>query len=355
MGRIYVAIFVIFVIFWIISLFNEPSSPIRKESLPEEERLTFEELVERYQLEFSDFLNRQTLSDFSWTYSVDNKTMSWIEIITRRHFQSNRSNEYYSNWIRKDLPFDLKKYSEYVRSEIEKREKDLIIQKRNKDAEIAKEKRNSEIASHEKFAQEFMARDIVESFFEISYRKVKSLDEYGDEQWDKFDEEFERILKKTNLIDVEEGEKSVLRTLLLNKFKEYILEKDKNKLGINNFSSLSGVDFENFIVKDLKEKGFEKVSGTKASGDQGADVLFEYDGVKYVIQSKRWKSKVGNKAIQEVHSAVVFYNRDVGIAVTTSAFTPSARELAIKVGVILIEGSELHMIEDIIKKNNKKA
>jgi len=86
---------------------------------------------------------------------------------------------------------------------------------------------------------------------------------------------------------------------------------------------------------------YANVRGTPVTGDQGADLLANKDGKKIVIQAKRYDGAVGNKAVQEVVSAVSFYSADEGWVITNSTFTKSAKELAQKTGIHLVDGFEL--------------
>src|SRR4029079_3746662 len=103
---------------------------------------------------------------------------------------------------------------------------------------------------------------------------------------------------------------------------------------------LSGVEFETWIAKLLKERGFE-VQGTPITGDQGADLIAKKDGRTIIIQAKCYQGTVGNKAVQEVISALAYYGGDEGWVVTNSFFTPSAKALAQKSNVKLIDGHHL--------------
>jgi restriction system protein len=85
------------------------------------------------------------------------------------------------------------------------------------------------------------------------------------------------------------------------------------------------VDFEVYLTRLLKKLGFEDVTGTSATGDQGADLLAKKDGRKIAIQAKRYKGRVGNEAVQEVVGALKFYKADEGWVITSGRFTQSAR------------------------------
>lgn len=113
-----------------------------------------------------------------------------------------------------------------------------------------------------------------------------------------------------------------------------------------DFDNMDGHEFENFCATLLKQNGFKSVSVTKASGDQGIDILATKDGIKYGIQCKCYSSEVGNKAVQEAFSGKTFYNRHVGVVLTNNYFTSSAKELAEKNGIILWDRKQLlKMIE----------
>jgi restriction system protein len=57
--------------------------------------------------------------------------------------------------------------------------------------------------------------------------------------------------------------------------------------------------------------------------------------------AKCYQGSVGNKAMQEVISAVTYYGGDEGWVITNSFFTPSSKALARKSKVKLIDGEHL--------------
>jgi hypothetical protein len=117
-------------------------------------------------------------------------------------------------------------------------------------------------------------------------------------------------------------------------------QKENPAIGIE-LSNLSGNAFENWVSKFLNETGFTDIQGTPATGDQGADFIAKRDGKTIVIQAKRYKGPVGNTAVQEVIAATHYYRGDEGWVITNSTFTRSARSLADRSGVILIDGKML--------------
>jgi Restriction endonuclease len=218
---------------------------------------------------------------------------------------------------------------------------------------------------------------LVERFLEIAERKVSLLDDYGDENWDALPKEINTCLLKLAATDNsgniylqhqlweqtkadftrstvpmprkwqslkknEPLEKYVwLRAQLEVEFRTFHEEQKQQPADASSLDSLSGSDFEGYLVKILKEKGFEDVRGTAMTGDQGADLIAKKDGKTVVIQAKRWRAPVGNKAVQEVVGAINFYGADEGWVITSGTFTPFAKALAQKNRVRLIDGYAL--------------
>lgn len=110
-----------------------------------------------------------------------------------------------------------------------------------------------------------------------------------------------------------------------------------------------GFEFEDYVGRLFKKLGYN-VEQTKLSGDQGADLIIEKDGIKTVIQTKLYSQPVGNKAVQEVVGAIAYYEADAGAVVTNSTFTSSAIELANKNNVELIDKDVLASFIDTASK-----
>ena len=97
---------------------------------------------------------------------------------------------------------------------------------------------------------------------------------------------------------------------------------------------MTGVQFEEFCAALLEKHGY-KVSFTKASGDQGVDLIAVKNGVKYAIQCKRYDNKVGNAPVQQVYAGTKIYGCSVPIVMTNSFFTSGAKRAASVTGVQL--------------------
>lgn len=98
---------------------------------------------------------------------------------------------------------------------------------------------------------------------------------------------------------------------------------------------MEGHEFEYYCAGLLRERGFLEVEVTKGSGDYGADILAEKDGVTYAIQCKRYDVPVGVAAIQEAYAGRDYYDRMVGAVMTNQYFTAPAVEAAKKLKILL--------------------
>lgn len=124
--------------------------------------------------------------------------------------------------------------------------------------------------------------------------------------------------------------------LFLHFFKRFLFRK----MGITPFrevreKDMNGRKFEIYCADMLRANGYKNVRITKASGDQGVDIVAERKNEKYAIQCKYYSSPLGNKPVQEVHAGRTFYDCDKAIVMTNNKFTKGAVELAESVDVKL--------------------
>lgn len=105
--------------------------------------------------------------------------------------------------------------------------------------------------------------------------------------------------------------------------------------------TMSGTEFEEWCGALLEKLGFERVELTRATGDQGVDILAVKDEVPYAFQCKCYASDLGNTPVQEVYAGLRFYHRNVGVVITNRYFTQGARELAAACDVLLWDRDRL--------------
>jgi len=114
-----------------------------------------------------------------------------------------------------------------------------------------------------------------------------------------------------------------------------------------HFDTLEGHEFEYYCADLLRKKGFIEVEVTKGSGDYGADILAEKEGVTYAIQCKCYTAPIGVKAIQEAYAGRDYYDRMVGAVLTNQYFTTPAVEAAKKLKILLWDRGYLEsMLEE---------
>ena len=107
-----------------------------------------------------------------------------------------------------------------------------------------------------------------------------------------------------------------------------IYENNKLKTcGIYEIDRMGGRVFEKYLNVLFKQLGYN-VKLTQYVGDWGADLIIMKNGYKTVVQAKRYKNKVGVKAVQEVCAARGKYDCQNALVVTNSYYTKPAIELA---------------------------
>ena len=120
----------------------------------------------------------------------------------------------------------------------------------------------------------------------------------------------------------------ILGLVLIGRLVFYLLEQQKlAKSGIADIDKMDGKTFEKYLKVFFEKLGY-KVERTKYIGDYGADLVATNNAVKTVIQAKRYKSKVGIKAVQEAVASKGYYKCDRAMVVTNNYFTNQARNLA---------------------------
>lgn len=127
--------------------------------------------------------------------------------------------------------------------------------------------------------------------------------------------------------------------LIYSKIKLELKRKNKKlyaKAKMYEIDRMSGSEFEKYLEALFYSKGYHSIV-TQSSYDFGADLIMKNSSKIIVIQAKRYKGKVGAKAVMEVYSAQAYYKADEAYVFTNSYFTKQARELARATNVILCD------------------
>src|SRR3989338_5320747 len=301
----------------------------------------------------------------TWPHYIENKVRDCIGEIAKREGRPElapKYREWLSSWEKRvDIPAEYQQLKEYLRLFFHNRFTEKKAERQKQEDERHRAYQEERDGSGEKLLA--ANQDLVNKFLEIAERKVSTLDDYGDESWSALDKEIDACIEKIAIRNgvqinwqkyragLKKGYFSSsgslpddyqwLKGKLPEVFKEYHQVQKGRPVRDVKVDGLSGVEFEIWISKLLKENGFADVRGTPATGDQGADLIAKKDGKTIIIQAKRYQGTVGNKAVQEVISAVGFYGGDEGWVVTSSTFTPSAKALAQKMNTRLVDGHDL--------------
>lgn len=110
--------------------------------------------------------------------------------------------------------------------------------------------------------------------------------------------------------------------------------------GIPDIDSMTGPEFELYVVEILKNQGFmAHISGK--SGDLGVDILAEKDALRYAIQCKRQSNLVSRRAVSDAVAGMSHYECDQAMVITNNYFSPGAKQLAKANNCILIDRAQL--------------
>jgi restriction system protein len=199
------------------------------------------------------------------------------------------------------------------------------------------------------------------------YRQTVREDEYGqwifEDWWREVDYFLDRVL--TGGIDLDaalgQGSRSLNRTWVLpsGSYRPYAidvvtdivqaaLQKQLDEGHQVEFAnSMSGADFERFCADELMRAGW-RVQLIGASGDQGGDLIAEKDGLRVMIQCKKYSSPIGNTAVQEAFAGMRHHEASAACVVSNARYTTGARQLAASTGVYLLHYSQLCEFDSVV-------
>lgn len=134
-------------------------------------------------------------------------------------------------------------------------------------------------------------------------------------------------------------------------WKTYVMHRVNDTIGpadhLPEPNRSDGVGFEHACLAALVQAGWQG-GVTRATGDQGVDIIARKGNLSVAVQCKYHNIPVGNGAVQEVHAGKAFHEADFAVVVSPSGFTESAIQLARKLGVRLVDSSSLHRLEELL-------
>lgn len=126
-----------------------------------------------------------------------------------------------------------------------------------------------------------------------------------------------------------------------------LILRRRDRQSVLPMDGMEGHDFEFYCADLLRNSGFQEVEVTRGSGDFGADILAEKDGISYAVQCKCYDEPVGVHAVQEAYAGKAFYDRMVGAVMTNCYFTEPAVTCARKLNILLWDRGYLQgMLDD---------
>lgn len=111
-------------------------------------------------------------------------------------------------------------------------------------------------------------------------------------------------------------------------------------------AGVSAYRFEKIVMDLLERMGYGRGATTQRSRDGGIDGVVDMDQLgigKVYMQAKRWSGNVGSPDIQKFTGSLNAKKSKQGVFITTSDFTPEAREFSKNAGinVVLVDGRNL--------------
>lgn len=110
--------------------------------------------------------------------------------------------------------------------------------------------------------------------------------------------------------------------------------------GIAEIDAMDGHTFERRLDALFWSLGYS-VEQTRYRGDYGADLVVAKNGVRTVVQAKRWTKNVGVKAVQEAFASAAMYRCTRSMVVTNRYYSEQAKKLARANNVTLWDRDDL--------------
>lgn len=143
--------------------------------------------------------------------------------------------------------------------------------------------------------------------------------------------------------------------LIFNYIKKEKLKKiyieELRQSSIYEIDCMNGQQFEEYLSYLYELFGYQ-TEVTKGSGDFGADLILKDNNETIIVQAKRYSSKVGLQAVQEIVAAKKYYNANHSWVVTNNYFTAPARKLADANDVLLVDRDLLIKLSAQMNRQN---
>jgi HJR/Mrr/RecB family endonuclease len=109
---------------------------------------------------------------------------------------------------------------------------------------------------------------------------------------------------------------------------QQLATKRLQALSMSNVDQMRGIDFELYAAALLENEGFTDVRVTRASGDNGVDIIASRGERQYAIQAKRYKGTVSRRAVSDAVAGMVPYHCNACMVITSGRLSPKSRDFA---------------------------
>lgn len=114
---------------------------------------------------------------------------------------------------------------------------------------------------------------------------------------------------------------------------------------LNSLQAIEPYTFQRLTWTIFERIGFD-VERTPAGRDGGADGILHREGMKWVLQCKRYRGDVGEPILRDLFGTLHHLGADAGILVTTGRISDPARAFAADKPLSLVDGKELLKLLD---------
>jgi restriction system protein len=108
-------------------------------------------------------------------------------------------------------------------------------------------------------------------------------------------------------------------------------------------------EYERFCASEMRKAGWI-VSVTKASSDQGVDVIAKKDGLRLLLQCKWYTRPVASNVVQEIGAVRGHKGTEVTAVVSNAGYTTGAHQLAAANRVLLLHHADLREIDKLLSR-----
>lgn len=174
------------------------------------------------------------------------------------------------------------------------------------------------------------------------------LNEYGaiskDERLREIEIFFDSIRYVPNRLD-----RKFAVSIVLHEVERAKIERKSIGFNVETMPKGDALLFEHWTAESLEKFGWT-ARVTKASADNGVDVVAVKEGLSVAVQCKLYKGSVGNKAVQEVYSGMKHMQLDRAVVISTGRYTKAAKNLAATTGVLLLSEHDIAHMWQLLTK-----